>query len=155
MLRLRPLDHEWKELFSKQLSERNKVGISGAQLLRQLELPQILCHYLYRGGSVPSSRSGTLGAKLREALDQLETIVLKPADQEEDPQCILDAVMFEHRSSLRAKGIKALFFSDNQLQVCVTGDQWCDSEYVRKALRDYNMDRFLEGTIVVKHFYQA
>lgn len=130
----------------------NSVKFFRSISVKREELPQILCHYLYPNGSVPSKRSGTLGLKLREALKQ---VALTPEDQAEDPQTILDAVMFEHRSSLRAKGIKAMFFLDNQLQVCVSGEQRYDSEYVREALREYNMDRFLEGPIVVKHFYHA
>lgn len=65
------MNMDWNLLYDFQKSFRSARAISGASLLRRLNLPPNSLQYLYSNKIQPSKKSGSIGLELRLALEQL------------------------------------------------------------------------------------
>ena len=95
---------DWDILYDFQKAFRAEKAISGASLLRRLNLSPNSLQYLYSKKITPSKRDGSIGSELRQAL---EILINSPQDQ----------MILTDDSSLSEKVNDVLLSEDNEAKL--------------------------------------
>lgn len=95
---------DWDALYDFQKAFRVEKGISGASLLRRLNLSPNSLQYLYSNKIQPPKREGSIGSELRQAL---ENLINAPQDQ----------MILTDDSSLSEKINDVLLSEDNEAEL--------------------------------------
>jgi hypothetical protein len=136
---------DWDTLYEFQKTFRSRKGISGASLLRLLELSPNALQFMYSKKIQPSKKEGSIGPKLRQALELLMNSPEQQAGLVDDSSLtekVNDVLLCEdNEERLKdARILDVVVFEEESNSVIVMCSGRYDEAKVRQTLEELTAD---------------